>query len=45
MFQQQPHQGFEALVAQIETCLVYSHFMKELIPHLDLIDVFLIVIK
>ena len=24
----QPHQIFEALVAQIETCLVYSHFVK-----------------
>ena len=28
----QPHQGFEALVAQIKTCLVYSHFAKKLIP-------------
>ena len=25
----QPHQGFEALVAQIKTCLVYSHFVKQ----------------
>ena len=24
----QPHQGFKALVAQIETCLIYSHFAK-----------------
>ena len=41
----QPHQGFEALVAQIETCLVYSHFAKKLIPDEELIDAFIIVIK
>ena len=41
----QPHQGFEALVAQIETCLVYSHFTKKLIPDRELIDAFLICIK
>ena len=41
----QPHQGFEALVAQIETCLVYSHFAKKLIPDGELMDAFLICIK
>jgi hypothetical protein len=41
----QPHQGFEALVAQIETCLVYSHFARKLIPDGELIDAFLICIK
>jgi hypothetical protein len=41
----QPHQGFEALVAQIETCLVYGHFAKKVISNEDLIDAFLIVIK
>ena len=41
----QPHQGFEALDAQIKTCLVYSHFAKKLIPDGELIDAFLICIK
>ena len=41
----QPHQGFETLVAQIETCLVYSHFAKKLIPDGELIGVFLICVK
>jgi phage terminase small subunit len=41
----QPHQGFEALVAQIETCLVYSYFAKKLIPDGELIDAFLIYVK
>ena len=41
----QPHQGFEGLVAQIKTCLVYSHFAKKLIPDKELIDAFLIAIK
>ena len=41
----QPHQGVEALVAQIETCLVYSHFAMNIIPDGELIDAFLICIK
>ena len=41
----QSHQGFEALVAQIENCLVYEHFTKKPIPNEDLINAFLIVIK
>ena len=41
----QPHQGFEALVAQIEVCLVYGHFAKKSIPDDDLIDAFIIVGK
>ena len=41
----QPHQGFEALVAQIEACLVYSHFAKKLIPDGVLIGTFLICVK
>jgi hypothetical protein len=41
----QPHQGFEALIAQIETCLVYSHFAKKLITDVELKDAFLICIK
>ena len=41
----QPHQGFEAIVAQIETCLVYSHFTKKPIADGELIDVFLICVK
>ena len=41
----QPHQGFEALVAEIETCLVYSHFAKKLIPDGELIYAFLICMK
>ena len=41
----QPHQDFQALVAQIETCLIYSHFAKKLIPDGELIDAFLICVK
>ena len=41
----QAHQGFEALVTQIETYLVYSHFTKKLIPGRELINAFLICIK
>jgi hypothetical protein len=41
----QPHLGFEALTAQIETCLVYGHFAKKVIPDKDLINAFLIGIK
>ena len=28
----QPHQDFEALVAQIKTCIVFSHFAKKTHP-------------
>ena len=38
----QPQQGFEALAAQIETCLVYSHSAKRDSPDGDLIEAFLI---
>ena len=41
----QPHQSFKALVVQIETCLVYSHFAKKLIPDGELIDACLLCIK
>ena len=41
----QSHQGFEALVAQIEVCLVYGHFAKKSITDDDMIDAFIIVIK
>ena len=41
----QPHRGFEALVAYIETCLVYSHFNKKLLPDGELIVTFLVCIK
>ena len=41
----QPHRGFEALVAQIKTCLVYRHITKKLILDEELIDVFLIILK
>jgi hypothetical protein len=40
----QPHQRFEALVAHIETCLVYGYFTEKVISDKDLIDMFLIVI-
>ena len=40
----QPHQRFEALVAHIETCLVYGYFTEKVISDEDLIDMFLIVI-
>ena len=41
----QPRQGVEALITQIETCLMYSHFVKKAIPDGDLSETFLIVIK
>ena len=41
----QPHQGFEDLVAQIETCLVFSRLAKKLIPDKELIDAFIVIIK
>ena len=41
----QPHQVFEALVAQIKTCLVYSHLSKKLILNGELVDAFLLCIK
>ena len=41
----QPHQGFQAFIAQIETCLVYGHFAKTIIPDKDVTDALLIVIK
>ena len=41
----QPQQGFEALIAQIETCLVYGHFSKKVMPNKDLINTLFVVIK
>ena len=41
----QPHQYFKALVAQIETYLVYIYFTKKVIPNKNLIKAFSIVIK
>ena len=41
----QPHQDLEALVAKIETCLVYNHFVRKVIPDKNHIETFLIMIK
>ena len=41
----QPYQGFEAPVAHIETCLVYGHVAKKVIPDKDLTNALFIIIK